>query len=100
LPADTPATLRRLLVRCLERDVRQRLQAIGEARIILEGPLDASGAPEAPRQVEARPTRTPWAIAGVLALALVGLAAWTWWPRPQPVEVDSVRFTVDPPACF
>ena len=41
LPADTPPALRALLNRCLERDLRKRLQAIGEARIALEGPLEA-----------------------------------------------------------
>jgi eukaryotic-like serine/threonine-protein kinase len=97
LPADTPPAIRLLLARCLERDLRKRLQAIGEARIMLEGPLEAGGAPEVPQQVEVRTSRAPWAIAGVLALALAGLAAWTWWPRPKPVEVGAVRFTVAPP---
>ena len=97
LPADTPPAVRGLLNRCLERDLRKRLQAIGEARIALEGPLDPGGAPEAPRQVEVRTSRAPWAIAGVLAIALAALAAWTWWPRPAPVEVGAVRFTVAPP---
>jgi len=36
LPGDVPARLRALLERCLERDVRRRLQAIGEARIVIE----------------------------------------------------------------
>ncbi len=97
LPADTPPAIRALLKRCLERDLRKRLQAIGEARILLEGPMEAGGAPEVPQQVEVRTSRAPWAIAGVLALALAGLAAWTWWPRPKPVEVGAVRFTVAPP---
>jgi len=38
LPAGTPAEVRKLLRRCLEKDPRSRLQAIGEARIILEQP--------------------------------------------------------------
>src|SRR6266540_7008469 len=37
LPAATPPTVRRLLVRCLERNPRQRLRDIGEARVALEG---------------------------------------------------------------
>jgi hypothetical protein len=37
LPADTPDTVRLLLARCLERDRLQRLQDIGEARILLSG---------------------------------------------------------------
>jgi Tol biopolymer transport system component len=44
LPRNTPATLRRLLARCLERDPRQRLRDIGEARITL---AEAPGADEA-----------------------------------------------------
>jgi serine/threonine-protein kinase len=38
LPAGTPAYLRRLLERTLAKDRKQRLQAIGEARIALENP--------------------------------------------------------------
>jgi serine/threonine-protein kinase len=36
LPSDTPAPVRKLLQRCLERDPRQRLQAVGEARILID----------------------------------------------------------------
>ena len=43
LPAATPDRIRRLLTRCLHRDVKQRLQAIGEARIVLDSPDDWTG---------------------------------------------------------
>jgi eukaryotic-like serine/threonine-protein kinase len=36
LPRTTPDSVRHLLERCLHRDVKQRLQAIGEARIVLD----------------------------------------------------------------
>ena len=36
LPSDIPESVRALIGRCLEKDPRQRLQAIGEARIALE----------------------------------------------------------------
>jgi eukaryotic-like serine/threonine-protein kinase len=36
LPANTPPSIRTLLRRCLTKDRKQRLQAIGEARIIIE----------------------------------------------------------------
>ena len=36
LPARTPAPVRRLIARCLERDVKRRLRDIGEARIALD----------------------------------------------------------------
>jgi serine/threonine-protein kinase len=35
LPAETPPAIRNLIRRCLTKDRRQRLQAIGEARIVL-----------------------------------------------------------------
>jgi serine/threonine-protein kinase len=37
LPQSTPAHVRQLLGRCLERDPRRRLRDIGEARFVLEG---------------------------------------------------------------
>src|SRR5262249_50546110 len=40
LPAKTPRVLRELIRRCVEKDPRQRLQAIGEARILLSAPLE------------------------------------------------------------
>jgi hypothetical protein len=71
LPADTPAAIRALLGRCLTKDRRQRLQAIGEARIVLENP----GAP-ATEIVAARPWR--WIAALAVLLVMTGLAAWGW----------------------
>ena len=38
LPEDTPGAIRTLLRRCLTKDRAQRLQAIGEARIVLAQP--------------------------------------------------------------
>ena len=47
LPADTPAPVRRLLKRCLERDVKKRLSSIGDARL----DLDDRGDDESARSV-------------------------------------------------
>jgi serine/threonine protein kinase len=58
LPAGTPATLSRLLGRCLEKDARKRLRDIGDARPDLEEksaadlPLVQSAAGQPPRSVE------------------------------------------------
>src|SRR5688572_1132314 len=38
LPAGTSPAVRRLIQRCLDRDVRRRLRDIGEARIVLDDP--------------------------------------------------------------
>jgi Tol biopolymer transport system component len=77
VPASTPATVRTLLARCLERDPRQRLRDIGEARIALHAP----GAPPAPAGAAHRASRwprlTPWAAGG--ALGLLAALAWSSW---------------------
>ena len=44
LPASTPAPVRRLIARCLERDVKRRLRDIGEARIVLDEPATLTSA--------------------------------------------------------
>jgi serine/threonine-protein kinase len=47
LPKSTPPRIRELLQRCLEKDPRERLRDIGEARLVLEG-ARAGGAATAP----------------------------------------------------
>ncbi len=87
LPVTTPPSVERLLRRCLDRDVRHRLQAIGEARIVLETPMSAETtrgpAPSAsPGRSPNRLIRaTPWLIA---AAALVG-ARFGLWPDSRGV---------------
>jgi hypothetical protein len=81
LPSSTPRAVRELLKRCLTKDRRQRLQAIGEARIVLSRPLE--DAPEtAPSQ--ARLGVWVWVAMAVLAV-IAGVALWGWL-RPRPVE--------------
>ena len=43
LPADTPPSIRRLLARCLEKDPRQRLRDIGDARMDIEEAIARRG---------------------------------------------------------
>ena len=76
LPKSTPRQIRYLLERCVEKDTRNRLQAIGEARIqierFLENPeeeeVQVSGA--APEPTPAWKRLAPWLVAAVLAIAL------------------------------
>src|SRR2546425_513090 len=73
LPAATPAWLRSLLRRCLTKDAKQRLQAIGEARITLErgGEGEAAAAAAVAPPSAGRLAWLPWAVAALLgALAL------------------------------
>jgi serine/threonine protein kinase/Tol biopolymer transport system component len=96
LPKSTPPHVRRLLERCLTRDPKQRLQAIGEARIMLEGATDVVSGGEAavPMQsVKPRSSFVPWAVA---ALSLIGLVAAVVLLRPAPPTV--IRAEIPPPA--
>ena len=92
LPAETPAWLRSLLRRCLTKDVKQRLQAIGEARIALERGGDGETAPAAavPSRSASRFAWVPWALAALLgALALGrGLLPGMGTPRAQERRVE------------
>jgi len=74
LPAVTPQHVRVLLRRCLQKDARRRLQAIGDARIALEeGFSEAPGAMnrfgESPARLRRR--ALPWAIAGAATIAAI-----------------------------
>lgn len=94
LPADTPAAVRRLIARCLEKDPRQRLQAIGEARILLAAPLEETIA--APPPAAGTGThRLPWAIAAALLLALAALG-WRYFHQPV-AAARQMRFQIPAP---
>ena len=92
LPPGTPARLQRLLQRCLDRDVKERLRDIGEARVEI-GRMQAR-APEpagltpvpttAPRSFAAR--MLPWTLTGFLGVALIAWLQWspTWRSAPVP----------------
>ncbi len=66
LPAATPASIRRLLERCLTKDPRRRFRDIGDASLDLAEP----GSSERTAPV-AKPDRRAWMTIGVLVLALV-----------------------------
>ena len=74
LPVDTPAFLRRLLKRCLERDPKLRLRDIGEARILLTQPGEER--PDRPVAQASNASRLAiGALSAALILALIGLVA-------------------------
>lgn len=103
LPPDAPAEIRRLLRRCLEKDPKRRLQAIGEARIQLEAllagePDDAAAIVKAPVVRERLRTALPWTIA---AVAVTGLLATLFVVAPRlrerPADVRPIRFSIARP---
>jgi eukaryotic-like serine/threonine-protein kinase len=81
LPPDTPRVIRNLLERCLKKNARQRLQAIGEARIAIEETMAGADAEislvpaSAPRLSMWRRV-LPWAAALAAGALLSGFAVW------------------------
>jgi Tol biopolymer transport system component len=105
LPATTPVFMQRLLRRCLQKDVRQRLQAIGDARIAIEETLAggagvslsgeiAAGQPSVGGKKTLLRRALPWAL-GASTILCAAVAGWLLLkPKPQP---GVVRFSVPPP---
>ena len=80
LPGGTPAELKRLVARCLDRDPRTRLRDIGEARVALSSPFSDSAASAQTALAVPTPQRRTslvWAAAGILIGA--GLIAGAQW---------------------
>jgi serine/threonine protein kinase len=98
LPRTTPRAVVHLLRRCLDRDRQRRLQAIGEARIALEGGFDMET--EQPAAVPAtlerpwRSARLAWMllVPSIVLGALVGL-----WLSPEPPARFEIRAVLPPP---
>src|SRR5262245_48598163 len=93
LPSMTPPSARTVLERCLTKDPRARLQAIGEARILLERAIaHPQSAPISVGSIQRRSRVVlPWTLAGALGSALIAmLVAWGPWriaPAPSPTQV-------------
>jgi serine/threonine-protein kinase len=85
LPADVPLPVRALLRRCLERDPKQRLRDIGEARIVLSAPMEQFHDRPAPIRTS-RLWPTIATVAAVLALIAFGVAWWMSRETPLPVK--------------
>ena len=96
LPAATPAAIRRVLARCLEKDPKRRLRDIGDARLDLEleGP-DAIGATDPRRSGWWQ--AAPWIIAGALALGLALSLININAPQRTAASAPLRRFTIELP---
>jgi serine/threonine protein kinase/Tol biopolymer transport system component len=98
LPPNTPAPIRMVLRRCLEKDRSRRLADVADARLDIEEALSPSIAPSAViapdrHRRAARPGHVvPWVIAAalgaVLALVLVFGSPWQKIPVSTPLRVS------------
>ncbi len=104
LPADASPEIRRLLRRCLERNPKNRLHDIADARIVIDelvtGRAEESDAPPAgTSDVPNRRRRLPWILAAAAALATVAaLAIASILVRsPRAGPGPALRLEVTPP---
>jgi len=96
LPADTPASIRRLLRRCLEKDVRERLPEIGSARLEISDaqtqPTETAiraTAPPTSASLSSRRERLAWSsVVLLLAVAVMTLGAPYWRQSPAVAEPE------------
>jgi hypothetical protein len=93
LPAEVPAAIRRLLPRCLERDPKQRLRDIGEARVALSAP-EEDAAPVA--AIARRGSGRWWAGLAILFGVIAAVVSAVHF-RELPPQGPPVRFQVPPP---
>jgi Tol biopolymer transport system component/predicted Ser/Thr protein kinase len=88
LPRETPAALRTLLRRCLQKDRRERLPDIGAARLELQELRTAGGtdprAAASPQSVRTRPAVLPWALFALASLAAIAAIAYAVATRSTP----------------
>jgi len=99
LPFNTPAAVRTVLERCLTKDPRGRLQAIGEARILLDRAIAQPQSIDHKRSDRVRgqahrrwSSVIAWTLAGGLAVAVAAiLALWAPWKHPPPAALVRVN---------
>jgi serine/threonine-protein kinase len=75
LPRDVPASVRHVLRLCLQKDPKQRIQAIGDVRLVLDGALGDSDAPPADQDRGWR----RWTVRTIAAGALVLMGSCVGW---------------------
>jgi serine/threonine-protein kinase len=101
LPEHLPAPVGRLLRRCLTKDPKQRLQAIGEARIAIEETLTEAPDRGAVREPALQPAlpfawrrALPWTLAAISTVVLLALIMGIALRGPRPPARPVARMLV------
>jgi serine/threonine protein kinase len=109
LPAGLPNEIQQLIRRCLNKDPRQRLQSIGEARIAIENVIEGRTAPRNSSGISALPVpvvapekenRALKILAGAALAALLiaaGFLLANLWRPGSTRENPPIRFAILPP---
>ena len=95
LPTSASSRLRRLMLRCLQKDTRERIQDIGDARIELS---DFGGEPESRPEHRTRSWFSAGVLAAILGVALLSAFLATRFARQEVISPRPVsRFAITPP---
>ena len=101
LPYTLSPALRTYIKRCLQKDPRQRVQAIGDVRLALEGAFETSVG-----QTAALPVAAPWRRVAIVAVAaaiisgaLIGTLVWIAMRRAPP-RVSRLQIAPSGPAAL
>ena len=90
----TPPRINTLLRRCLEKEPRQRVQAVGDVRLAMAGAFETTtvgpSEPTVEPQLELWERPLPLVVAGLLVAVVSSLGVWSLTrpdePQPQPVQ--------------
>ena len=98
LPATLSPALRTYIRRCLQKDPRQRVQAIGDVRLALEGAFEtAVPHTAAPAAVALWRRVAPVGVAAIIASgAIIGTLVWFTARRAEPVPPRVSRLQLTP----
>ena len=96
LPENVPATLRAVIIRCLQKDPKQRLRDIGDVRLAMDGAFETTSQVTLAHATASHQTgrRTSLSIAvGALVLGSLVTGGSTWY-LTRPAAPPVVRFSV------
>jgi eukaryotic-like serine/threonine-protein kinase len=101
LPSNTPPGILRVLRRCLEKNPKQRLRDIGDARLEIENAVSApfageAGAASAAPALPSRSGLAGWLVAAVLAVVAAAVA-FVHFAEQTPDSLPSMRFEIGAP---
>ena len=98
LPASTPAPIRDLVQRCLDRNIKMRLQSIGEARIAIQKYLNnpSAGASQTAAGADTRVPRWLWPSISFAMVMVLLMGAVLYSRRPAETS-GSVRLSFTAP---
>jgi serine/threonine-protein kinase len=96
LPADTPAHVRRLLRRCLEKDRKRRLDSAVAAGLEIDDAVSAHDSGPTGTPVAARLRVAPIIIAAIAGGAVTAAVAWILLRPAPPVPPSPSYFSISP----